>query len=199
MKLPVRKGNVFVPVLMAVILVITGVLIFKATPKSQTRTTPTETTSQAVTSDENLKTYTSKDLKISFSYPGSWQVSEKDFDIMITSYKTRIGENKEPSNNEMRIFINNYSRCLPNLEEDLINPACGEGGKKSKNQIISKDTRSTSSGTFFKYVIKVSDNNNYTFYFLQKGERILDIEKTPDPSQFETEFNQIVDSIRFLP
>ena len=115
---------------------------------------------------------------------------------MITSYKTEIGENKPPKSNEAKIFIDNYSGCFLTLEEDLIDPACGQG--KVKNKIISKDIKQTPGGEFLKYTLDSYDENQRIQYFFQKGEKILDIEKQPNPSQFEKEFDEIVNSIKFL-
>lgn len=198
MKLPAREGNVFVPILIIAALAVGAALFFNFASKQQINNVPAESTPQAVVSD-NLKTHTSSDLKISFSYPKDWFVDEKDFDIMITSYKTRIGENKEPNSNEIKIFIDNFNGCHATIEENLIDPACGEGGTKvKKNEIISKEVRETVGGKFYKYVIK-TPNNIFTYYLLEGKNNILQIEKHPDPSQFESEFNQIIDSIRFLP
>ena len=41
--------------------------------------------------------YTSKDLKISFQYPKNWHVDEKNYDILIASYSTKIGEGSIPA------------------------------------------------------------------------------------------------------
>lgn len=142
--------------------------------------------------------YTSKDLKISFAYPENWYVDEKDYDIMITSYQTVIGENKSPNPNEIKIFIDNFNGCHKTIEENLIDPACGEGGTKvEKNKILSKEMRQANDGTFYKYKVQ-TPNTQFTYYLLQKSDKVLQIEKHPDPSQFEKEFEQIVNAIKFL-
>lgn len=198
MKNSAQKGNTFLIILICAAIIIGAVIFFTSGFQKSNRLTsssPTPDSTQA-TSD-NLKNYTSNDLKISFSFPKDWYIDEKDYEIMITSYSTRIGENKEPDDGQIKIFINSYSGCYPSLEKDLINPACGQG--EEKNKIVSKDVRQTAGGEFLKYTLDSYDENQRVQYFFQKGKKMLDIEKHPDPSQFETEFNQIIDSIRFLP
>lgn len=195
MKLSTQKGNIILSVLIALVLVITGILIYSSLTKSRSETATLDSSSQKTL--DSLKTYTSNDLKISFEYPKNWYVDEKDYSILVTSYKTTIGENLQPKNDEIKISIDNYSGCSPSLEEDLIKPACGQG--KQENKILSKEVKNTPNGEFLKYILDSYDENQRIQYFFQKEDRILDIEKHPDPSQIETEFNQIVDSIRFLP
>ncbi len=155
-------------------------------------------TINTTTQNKNLNTYTSKDLKISFNYPKDWFVNEKDYDVMITSYKSKIGENKLPNENELMIFIDNFNGCHGLIEENLVDPGCGEGGSNvKKNTILSKESHQTQSGTFYKYIIE-SPSNKITYYLLQHDKSVLQIEKNPDPSQFEKEFEDLVNSIRFL-
>jgi len=192
-----QKGNILIIGLIVVAIALIAVVYIRINPVNTLQSQSTPSPSPQIDQDNQLKLYTSRDLKISFDYPKSWYVDEKDFDIMITSYKTKIGENKPPKSNEVKIFINNYSGCFPTLEEDLIDPACGQG--KVKNKIISKDVKQTPGGNFLKYTLDSYDENQRIQYFFQKGEQILDIEKHPDPSQFEKEFEEIVNSIQFLP
>lgn len=199
MKKTAHKGNILISILIVLAVSIGLFSLLKSkqiTPLLQNSSQ--EQSNQQNKPDQNseLREYTSQSLKILFKYPNGWYVDEKDFDIMITSYKTKIGENKPPKSNEMKIFINNYSGCSPTLEKDLVDPACGQG--KIKNKIISKDTKQTPGGEFLKYTLDSYDENQRNQYFFQKGEKILDIEKHPDPSQFEKEFDEIVNSIKFL-
>ena len=53
-------------------------------------------------------------------------------------------------------------------------------------------------GTFYIYTIEDSREEQQTYYYLQKGDKILQISKEPDPSQFEKEFEEIINSITFL-
>lgn len=145
-----------------------------------------------------FKSYTSKDLKISFELPKDWYVDEKDFSVLLTSYKTKIGENKQPIDNQLRLDIDRFSGCHSSREENLKDPACGEGGPMKKNQILSKDSKQTKQGaTFYKYIVLSSSGNKFTYYLLQKGDKILQISKKPDPSQFDKEFDKIINSIEF--
>src|SRR3989338_1119491 len=88
------------------------------------------------TQNSDLQTYTSQALKISFSYPKDWIVNEKDYSILISSYKTRIGENVSPNKEQIKMFIDKFSGCHMTIEENLKDPACGEGGKLVKNNQI---------------------------------------------------------------
>ena len=142
--------------------------------------------------------YLSKDLKISLSYPKGWFIQEKDFNILLASYETRIGQNSRPNTNQIKIFIDNFSGCHPTIEENLKDPACGEGGPEIKpNEIISKEMKETSDATFYKYVVKSPSGNQFTFYLLENGDRVIQISKEPDPSQYEKEFEEIINSIKF--
>ncbi|MEX2028382.1 MAG: PsbP-related protein [Candidatus Curtissbacteria bacterium] len=198
--MPARRGIVIIPLLIVLTALIGIFGIYKITnlkqslPKEQVQPPGAQTQNAA----SSLKEYSSKDLKISFNYPKNWYVDEKDYDIMLTSYKTKIGENKQPNADEIKIFIDNFNGCHDTLDENLIDPACGEGGTAvAKNKIISKESRSTPGGTFYKYLVQ-TPNQQFTYYLLEKGDRILDIEKHPDPSQYEKEFDELVNSIRFL-
>lgn len=144
------------------------------------------------------KSYKSKDLNISFSYPQDWFVNEKDFDLMITSFPTKFGENAQPERNQIKFFINEYHGCHETIDENLEDPACGEGGPKVKpNEILSKETEDINGMKFYKYLVKYPDGKQQRFYFLEKGDRVLQIDKDPDPSMLEKEFEEIVKSIKF--
>ncbi|MEK7534008.1 MAG: hypothetical protein AAB600_01595 [Patescibacteria group bacterium] len=142
-------------------------------------------------------TYTSQDLKISFEYPRDWHVDEKDRSILIVSYATRIGKGSTPNKNQIKMFINSASLCQKSLDEDVLLGGCGEG-ENTKNEILSKDIKKAPSGLFIIYKIKYPTGQMDTFYYLQHYDTILQISKQPDPSQFEKEFEDIINSIRFL-
>lgn len=153
------------------------------------------------TNDKNssapeFKKYTSQALKISFEYPKDWYVDDRYQMVLLTNYQTDLNRNDKPKEDQIKILISNFSNCFPTLEGDLVNPACGQG--KIKNTIISKEVRQTSGGEFIKYMLDSVDETQRVQYFFRKEETILDIEKNPDPSQFEKEFDQIVSSIDFL-
>lgn len=141
--------------------------------------------------------FTSSDLKISFNYPREWYVDDKNLSILLTSYKTFIGENKKPGENQLRVDIDPVSLCQSTIDQNLIYGGCGEN-QKILNKILSKEVKQTPFGTFYKYMVQYPDNSEKTIYYLQSSDKILQISKSPDSSQFEEEFNQIVNSIRFL-
>jgi len=142
--------------------------------------------------------HVSSDLKISLEYPKGWYVDDRDMNLLLTNYPSSLNKDLKPAGNQLELFISNFSGCHSTIEEDLRDPGCGEGGPTVKpSEIISKDARETQGGTFYKYVLK-SPNNQFTYYLLQKGDRVLQISKSPDPSQYEKEFDQIINSIRFL-
>ena len=135
-----KKGNTSIILIIIAVLTIGALLYFKTNIMQLSQNTvPTIQTSEPkrTTEEDKLKSYTSQDLKISFEYPDGWYVDEKDLDIMITSYMTKIGENKSPRPNEIKIFIDNFNGCHDSIEGNLIDPACGEGGPTvAKNKII---------------------------------------------------------------
>ncbi|OGH38512.1 MAG: hypothetical protein A2905_04370 [Candidatus Levybacteria bacterium RIFCSPLOWO2_01_FULL_36_10] len=148
-----------------------------------------------------LKEYRSQDLKISFSYPKDWYVYEKDWSILLASYKTRIGENSSPRDSQLKIFIDIYSGgCYTEIEKNLKDPSCGEGGPSVKpNEIKSKEVVQKKNVVFYKYIVAYPTGKQVTFYLLEKigGDKILQISKKPDLSQFEKEFMDIINSITF--
>jgi hypothetical protein len=145
------------------------------------------------------KTYQSEDLEISFEYPKDWFVSEKNLDIMVTSYLTVIGDNNQPTEDQLKFFINNFYGCHETIDENLKDPACGEGGSKVKpNEILSKEVEDLNEAKFYKYLVKYPSGKQVKFYFLEKGDRRLQIDKNPDPSKFEAEFENLINSIKFL-
>lgn len=148
---------------------------------------------------DSYLTHANDDFKILFNYPKDWYIDEKNFDILISSYPTYIGENSKPSLDQIKISIDGFSGCHPTIEENLKDPACGEGGPGvSLNEILSKDMRITEGGTFYKYVILTPNGEEFTFYILENEDTVLSISKQPDPSLHEEEFEKIVNSIRFL-
>ncbi|MBI2621843.1 MAG: hypothetical protein HYW63_04355 [Candidatus Levybacteria bacterium] len=143
--------------------------------------------------------HVSEDLKISLNYPRGWYIDEKDYDILLASYQTQIGDNSRPNSEQIKIFINKFNiGCHQDIEKDLMDPACGEGGPSVKpNEIISKEMKQFSGGAFYKYIIESPSGNQHTFYLLENSDRVLQISKEPDPSQHEIEFEEIINSIRF--
>lgn len=173
-----------------------GALVFKTellpTSKSQI-----QDIQQRTESNGQLKEYTSQDLKISFKYPAGWFVEDEYPFTLISNFKSSLHKDIKLENDQIEIMISEFSNCFPTLEEDLVDPACGQG--KQKNKIISKDITQAPGGEFLKYTLDSYDENQRVQYFFQKGDKILDIEKNPDPSQFEKEFDQIAQSFKFLP
>ena len=190
-----RRGNIII-ILAIVISIAIGAVIYFGLKSNNPPPKPTE---NITISGSNLTNYTSKDLKISFKYPQNWYVNEKNFSILITSYTTFIGEGKSPKKNEIKIDIDRASLCQSDIEKNLIFGGCGEN-QKILNQILNKEVKTNSYGiTISKFVVKFPDNSQKTLYYLEKEDRIIQLTKQPDPSQFEKEFEEIVNSIKFLP
>lgn len=142
--------------------------------------------------------YDSKDLKISLEYPSSWIMDDRYFEILIANFETNLNSNKTPKSDEIEIIIHNARGCHKTIDENLKDPACGEGGSNIKpNEILSKDTEDLDGVKFYKYLIKYPSGKEQKFYFLEKGNRVLQIDKKPDPSMFEKEFEGIIRSIKF--
>ncbi len=143
--------------------------------------------------------HVSKDLKISLSYPKGWYIDNRDYAILLTDYYTNLNRDDKPSNNQIELYIREFSGCHPTIEENLKDPGCGEGGPGIKpNEITFKEVSQIPGGTFYKYIVKSPSGNEFTFYLLENGERTLNISKKPDPSQHEKEFEEIINSIKFL-
>ena len=197
------KGNILILALVGAfflaLLSVGAVLYFKTTPNT-TKIFPQTMKSTPVSNVDNLnlKNYTSKDLKISFQYPKDWYLDDRYLMILLTNYETNLNRDDTPVNNQVEILISNFKGCHDTIEENLMDPACGEGGPSvPKNKILSKETRQTKGGTFYKYIVE-SPNKNFTYYLFEKGDKVLQIEKLPDPSKFEKEFEEIVSAIKFL-
>ncbi len=159
-----------------------------------------ETTSQRKSGLlSTMKKYSSEDLKISFEYPDNWFVNEKNYFLIMTSYATKIGRNEQPTNSQIEVAIHKPGGCHATIDENLKDPSCGEEGQDVKlNEIVSKETEDLNGIKFHKYIIKYPSGKEQRFYFLEKGDRILQIDKNPDPSMFEKEFEETVKSIKFL-
>lgn len=203
MKIPVLRGNILsIVIIIMVILIAVSALYFKFTqrlftPISQIPNTPKTTQPQRNEIDE-LKAYTSQASKISLSYPKDWYIDDRYQKLLITNYLTNLNRDDHPSEKQIELLISLFSGCHKTIEENLIDPACGEGGPTiKKNKILSKEMRETKGGTLYKYVVE-SPNNKFTYYLLQNEDKILKISKQPDPSQFEKEFENLINSIRFL-
>lgn len=200
-----RTGNILI-ILAIVLAVAIGTSLYIKTKQAsliqfKQNTTPTVQPSEQkeITEDEQLKSYKSRDLKISFRYSKEWFLDEQYPMILLTNYKTNLNRDDKPNNDQIEILLSNFSGCFSSIEENLIDPACGEGGLAvKKNEILSKETKQTSGGTFYKYLIATPKGNRLTYYLLEKDGRVLQLSKQPDPSQFEKEFEEIIDSIEFL-
>jgi hypothetical protein len=199
-----KKGNTLFILIIILALTITALVYFGAkkldiTPFKQAATLPTNQVQQKeINNNDQLKSYTSKDLKISFKYPKDWYIDDRYQMILITNYNTNLNKDDKPTNDQIELLISNFNGCHDTLEENLIDPACGEGGPTvAKNKILSKETSQTKESTFYKYVVQ-TPNSTLTYYLLKNNDKVLQIEKHPDPSQFDKEFEEIINSIEFL-
>lgn len=194
-----QSGKIVLVLILVILLLGAGMYFFlpMLTKRESSEQIPGST--EITKSSESLKPYSSEDLKVSFKYPGNWFLNEKDFEIMITSFKTTFGENKQPTETQIKTFINEYGGgCHKTIDENLKDPACGEGGPRVKpNEIISKEVKDLNGSKFYKYLVKYPSGESHRFYFLEKGDRILQIDKIPDPSLFDEEFEAIIKSIKF--
>lgn len=140
--------------------------------------------------------HVSKDLRISLSYPRGWYIDDRYRTILVTNYETNLNKDTTPNKQQIEIQINNDPLCQKSTEEDLIFGGCGEG-QKVLNKILNKKNKKLSSGTLQVFRVQYPDSSEKTVYYLQNKNRILQISKRPDPSQYEKEFEKIVNSIRF--
>lgn len=140
----------------------------------------------------------SEDLKISLTYPKGWYIDDRYQSILLTNYETNQNERNEPSSNQVKIYISNFSSCFPSIEEDLRYPACGENKLDGPDEIVSRDIEKTKGGTFHKYITRTPRKDEIIYYLLENGDRTIEISKEPDPSKFEKEFEEIINSMNFL-
>ena|SRR3989344_2130465 len=144
------------------------------------------------------KKYSSEDLKISFEYPTGWIIDDRYKEVLLANFTTSLNSNKVPKSNEVEIIIHSPGGCHATIEENLKDPSCGELGPNVKSyEILSKEIEDINGAKFYKYLVKNPEGKQQNFYFLEKGDRILQIDKKPDPSMFEKEFKEIIKSIRF--
>ncbi|MEK7534725.1 MAG: PsbP-related protein [Patescibacteria group bacterium] len=147
--------------------------------------------------NDQLKTHISQDLKISFQYPKDWYVDDRYRSILLTNYVTNLNRDDHPNLNQIEIIIDETSLCQDSIEKNLIYGGCGEN-QKILNKILNKQTQNLSAGIFSKYTVQYPNNSQNTIYYLQKDDQVLQISKQPDPSRFEKEFEELVNSIEFL-
>lgn len=180
------------------ILLIASIFGFLVFLKTNSTKIPSTVSLNAINQNANVNTYTSQNLKISFKYPQNWYIEDEHPFLLVSNFKSSLHKNVKLQSNQIEVLISNFNGCHKTIEENLIDPACGEGGLTvAKNKIMSKDVRQTPGGTFYKYMVQ-TPNNQFTYYLLEKEGRVLQIEKKPDPSQFGKEFEDIVNSIRFI-
>lgn len=143
--------------------------------------------------------HVSEDLKISFDYPKAWYIDDRDYAILLTNYYTTQNRNDKPSGKQIELYIDNFNiGCKSTIEENLKDPGCGEGGPEVPfNEIISKETKKLPGGTYYKYVVRFPSGDQLTYRLLINENRVLKISKEPDPSQYEEEFEEIINSIKF--
>ena len=185
-----QQGHILI-ILIILLTIIVGIFIYS---KSNQPSIQPEKISQPTVSA--LKNYTSQSLKISFKYPKDWYMDDRYQKVLISNYQTSLNQNNQPKGNEIAVTIKHASLCQKTLDEDVLLGGCGEG-QNSKNEILSKDTKNVSSGSFIIYKIKYPTGQKDTFYYLEKGNQILQISKQPYPSQFEKEFEDLINSIEF--
>lgn len=178
------------------ILLITAILGFLVFLKINSSKVPISNTPSTKNQDANVNTYTSKDLKISFKYQKNWYLDEKGRSVLITSYATNIGDNKLPSINQIKIDIDPIALCQQSIEENLIHGGCGEN-QKVTNKILNEENKLSPDINRYKFTLEFPDKSKKTLYYVEKNNKFIQISKTPDPSQFEKEFEDLVNSIRF--
>ncbi len=190
-----KKLDKFLSIIVLIIVLL--LVVFFINNKKNTK--PNTLNRQIITQTPQFKTHTSENLKISFQYSSDWYIYDKNYDIFITSYPTTHRDGKKPTSHQIEIFIREGPVCgRMDLDQIIIIGGCYSEGKFVPHKIKSKEVKNLSSGIFYKYIRERFDTQDQTVYFLQNGDRILQISKEPDPSQFEKEFDEIINSITFL-
>lgn len=185
--------NSFLLFLLTVVFV--GLAFFLKTPSIQN---PKPITLSAIKSSNNLNTYISKDLKISLEYLKGWFVEDEYPFVLISNFKSSLHNNFQLKDDQIEILLWNKSLCQDTIEKNLIYGGCGEN-QKVLNVILNKEVKIIPSGnTYYKFLVQYPDKSETWSYYLGKGEKVLQISKKPDPSQFEKEFEDLVNSILFI-
>ena len=70
-------------------------------------------------------------------------------------------KNNQPKSNEIAIVLSQASLCQKTLDLDVLLGGCGEG-QNSKNEVLSKDTKELTGGSFITY------KKNPSFYSAEK-------------------------------
>lgn len=174
----IKKGKFNLPLLILVIAAFFFALIFYANKSSAIQ-------------------HVSKDLKISLSYPKGWYIDDRYRSILLTNYQTNQNRDDKPTESQIRVMISNASLCQQSLDQEVLRGGCREG-EDTENQILAKKVKNLQSGSFITYRIRYPIGQEDIWYYLQSQNRIIQISKEPDPSKYEKEFEEIVNSIRFL-
>lgn len=186
-----RKGNVVLWLILVLAIVAVSAIFWKlrAVPQpSNTVVTPQTT---------QLIAHTSKDLKISLKYPNGWIIDDRYRKVLLANFSTNLNRDDKPDQPSLRLIISNASLCQETLDQDVLLGGCGEG-TSTKSKILSRSEKTYTSGKLIVYEIMYTTGSKDTLYYFVNIDRVLQISKQPDPSQFEKEFDQIVSSITFL-
>lgn len=141
--------------------------------------------------------YVSEKLALSYRYPKDWVIQEKDLSIYIVSSNNDEELNDASKRAKVEIYIKDANLCQSTIDEEFEKGGCGEVSGISKDR-INRNTYNLKSGILYKYIISYTQNPQQTFYYLEKGDRLLQISKEPDPSEYDQEFEEIINSIKFL-
>lgn len=188
-----KSHNLLYVIVIFVVLLIIALLLIG----NKKNTQPDALNQQIITQAPQFKTHTSQDLNISFRYPIKWSIDDRYNIILLTNYETDLNRNDSPNDDQIELTINNANLCQKTLDEEIIKGGCGEANMVP-TEILNKQQMNLTSGIFYIYTIKNPQGKQQIWYYLQSKDRILQISKEPDPSQFEKEFDEIVNSITFL-
>ncbi len=200
--MPNQSGKIVLVLILLLLILGTSYYIFIPNNKKQDYL-PSSTIDQGIDLTKKLsvalKKHISQDVKISFDYPQDWMIDDRYNEILIASFETSLNSNQVPSGKEIEIVIHNARGCHKTIDENLKDPSCGELGLNAKSyEILSKVVEEMGNSKYYKYLVKAPNTPEQRFYFLEEGERVVQIDKNPDPSIFDEEFEEIVKSIEFL-
>lgn len=151
-----------------------------------------------INKENNLTKYVSEDLNIKLDYPSSFFIKDLGYRILITNYELIKNINYRPRQDEIEIQISIHNNCKISLDEEMRIGNCFAEGNFIPNEILSKQVKELTYTTLFIYTIKQPSSPQRTRYILKSGDKMIEISKSPDPSLFENEFEEIISSITFL-
>ncbi|MEX2028380.1 MAG: PsbP-related protein [Candidatus Curtissbacteria bacterium] len=191
-----QTGNILIFLLIGVALVLGIVFLLQKKP---ILTPKTESTSSSSVKVDDLKSYTSEKLKLSFSYPKNWIISElSDRSIVVADKELSLDPNAKMNDKQIKITITtsptlagqSFETSLKYLDER----------EKGKNNIVSEDKIDIGNKRGIRRMVQPlvgSDLNKYILIFIQNNNSLYSLSATPADSSLMPVFDQMLQTFKF--